>query len=177
MEGMRFRSLALAAAILVAAMLAACGDSGDSDSGDGGQRAADVANGPVDGGPDGDAGDAKDAGDPEAEREIRALYAELADAFYGNDPEGLCSLLTKSAQQQLGALSEPPTTCVNRAREIIEQNQKGSPGGGRPRIVSLTVNGDRARALAKAPRTLRYPVPFVKVDGTWKVDGGFTSGI
>jgi len=153
--------------VLGVAALAGCGD---SDDGDGGSNGGAAASQPADTQPGGAAKPAKGGSD---EEQIRAVYATLREAFYGDDPKGVCATMTESAQKRFGAISPPAVTCVERAARVNAANSTGRDGDDRPDIVAMRIRGDRAIAQAKTPRTLSYPVPFARVNGEWKVDGGF----
>ena len=44
----------------------------------------------------------------------------------------------------------------------------------KPKLVKVSVRGDRALAVAKTPRSLRYGVKFAQEGDTWVVDGAPT---
>jgi hypothetical protein len=158
----------LAATMLtgVALLASGCGDS-NGDDGGGDATGAQATSDQREQGSDEGAAETLDD-----DAQIKAVYAKLTDAFYADDATAFCDLLTKSAQRELASVAPKPMSCVEFVTDLVAEDKQGRKGDARPSIVKLTVKGDRAVALTKTPRSLRYRVTFVKQDGTWKINGG-----
>lgn len=161
MEGdfrLRLRMMALAALLVLALGAAACGD--DDDGGDGNATAK-----------------AQDGVDPAAfddtpDGQVRLSYAQFVDAFYDKDARASCALMTKKTQRAVaangnGGCEAGLKNYFTSGSELVKD---------RPRIVRLKITGSRAVAITQVKGSARYPVPFVKQDGKWKVNGGWTVG-
>lgn len=118
---------------------------------------------------DGNARQVSESPDPKPEpagdeATIRQIYDELVDAFYAGDGERACALLTKEAQKGLSGTVPCEKYIKSKAKELSPE---------RPFIASLRVQGDRAEARAGTKKTAKYPVLFKKIDGEWKIYGGY----
>jgi hypothetical protein len=147
------RLAALGAATVLAIAGAACGSDDD-----GGSKSAAAKSGK-----ETPTGAVPATGD---ERQIEATYKSLLDALYAGDGKKACSLMTPKTQKGFGKASK--TTCAKRVEQESETLSKL-----RPKVISFRVQGTRAVIRAGSANTFKYPVPFAKVDGKWKVDGGF----
>lgn len=148
--------LALAATLLVALGIAACGSDDSGGSATAGEGQADTRS-------EGDGDRAQ------AERDVRAAFQALQDAFTERDAEGLCDQLTPQAQRQTGIDGAPDaTTCVGVAKMLFDQ--WGENIRRNAEIVRLRVDGDRALAVLTAGDKLELKRPFLKTDDGWKMD-------
>lgn len=111
--------------------------------------------------------------DADARAEIRDAIVRLQHAFERDDTRRACALLTEDAIRHVGTAGhDPPTTCrrdLLGLSQYVEQGRR-RPGGGRPKVTRVEVDGDRASAaLASAGGTVT-DVPLRLEDGAWKVD-------
>lgn len=141
----RRRSTAIAAALAVASavLLPACGEDDDPST-----------------------GKSRTAGDPSAE--IRAAFKSFEADLQAGKAESACAQMTRAGQQAAARLGGADGgSCVKTIQAFAqgagELEQKPS------RIVSVTVNGDKA--VAKVSDAGRTPVdlPFAKEGGEWKL--------
>jgi hypothetical protein len=150
----RHRALALLAVLVLALGAVACGDDGD-----GGDS------------PNAQGGDGETtAVDNSPEGQIRSTYASFVDTFYGKDATAVCESLTASARKRVGRDHQG---CEKRFQTLFDSTTLGR---NKPYVVHLRVDGPRALALVKTKTSNRYPVPFQKENGEWKLDGGWGGG-
>jgi hypothetical protein len=161
---LRFRIFALAAVLALTLGAAACGDDDDGgDAGDGGSKpAASTSQGGVD----------PAAFDDTPDGRVRLTYAQFVDAFYDKKARESCALMTRKTQRQVAA---------NGSGDCEAGLESYFKGGStlvkdRPRIVRLKVTGSRAVAITQVKGSAKYPVPFVKQGGEWKINGGWSTG-
>jgi hypothetical protein len=148
------RLVAVAMASVALTATAGCGDSDDGESvAKDGQSAAQQAT------------DTKPvAGTPDAE--IRAVYERYVDAFYAKDVAAVCALFTKKMQKDIGN----GTPCKKTLRGFIKS---GSISTKRPYVTKVKVKSPAsATAWVKTQTSKSYRIPFQKVDGEWKANGG-----
>jgi hypothetical protein len=167
MEGrarMTFRVLALAALLMLVLVVGACGDS-DDDGGDG--KAA--------------ASQSRDGVDPASfddspTGQLRLSYAQFIDAFYGKDAQEACGLMSRRMQQKLASemKRKRDRTCEARLDAYFQGGDQ--PAKDRPKVVRIKFDGERALAVTQVKGSAKYPIPFVKQDGKWRIDGGWFSG-
>ncbi|HEY0714329.1 MAG TPA: hypothetical protein VGF45_16725 [Polyangia bacterium] len=117
----------------------------------------------------------RSGGDPDGtpDEQVRATYDTLVDALYAKKTQSVCDLLTPAAEKRLAEKS----TCAKKLTNFID-----SLGGGlikdRPKVIKVTIRGDRALARAKTRKSNAYTIPFLNNNGTWQIDGGFeTAGL
>jgi hypothetical protein len=169
MEGdvlLRFRVVALAASLILALGAAACGDD-ESEGGDGDGKAAAKSQEGVD----------PAAFDDTPDGQVRLTYAQFVDAFYDKDARASCALMTTKTQRDV-ATNAPKGKGKGDCEAGLENyfTSGGKLAKDRPRIVKLEITGSRAVAITQVKGSARYPVPFAKQDGRWKVNGGWTAG-
>jgi hypothetical protein len=165
MEGeirLRFHVLALVALLTLALGVAACGDSDDDSGGDANAAAQ-----------------ARDRVDPAdfdntPDGQLRLSYAQFVDAFYRKDPQTACDLMTRGMQSKLAKEMRKRKTCEARLKVHFESGGKLKKE--RPRIVRIKFKGSRAMAVTQVKGSARYPIPFAKQEGKWKINGGWTDG-
>jgi hypothetical protein len=165
MEGqirLRFHMLVLVALLALVLGAAACGDSDDDGGGDANASAqskrgvdpADFAKTP--------------------DGQLRLSYARFVDAFYKGDSEMACDMLTSGMQKKLAAEMRKRKTCE--ARLDLHFKTGGKLTKERPRILRIKFNGSRAMALTQVKGSARYPIPFARERGEWRVAGGWSNG-
>jgi hypothetical protein len=147
------RSAALGAIAVLALGGAACGSDDSSEKPASGDAAAKEAT-------------TKPAPRTGEERRIEVAYESLLDALYSGNGVAACALMTPQARDKFGASTD--TTCEKRVKE-----ESGKLSKLRPKVISMRVQGSRAVIRAGSANTFKYPVPFAKVGGEWKVSGGF----
>jgi hypothetical protein len=146
------RAPALAAALAVAALGAgACG--GSSDPGDGPRRDGPAAARPPAGG--------------DAER-VRAAFARVTRAF-PHRPRAYCSGLTAAARRDVTLLTIPiGRTCVATLRDLVRRGRLVGEHE-RLRVVSVDVEGERARMALRDDGRVEH-LPFRRgADGKWRL--------
>ncbi|HYI99578.1 MAG TPA: hypothetical protein VEX36_07890 [Thermoleophilaceae bacterium] len=157
----RFRIFTLLALLALALGAAACGD--DDDGGE------DGASKPA-------ASTSQDGVDPAdfdntPDGQVRLVYAQFVDAFYDKKVSETCALMTARTQKDVATGTG---SCEAGLRNYFKGGSTVVKD--RPRIVRLKITGSRAVAITQVKGSARYPVPFAKQDGQWKVNGGWTSG-
>lgn len=111
----------------------------------------------------------------DADKQVRAVYAQLQSRFEARDSDGVCARISKAAKVQIGSFGHAqPTTCVRDVRQLFKWIKRERPGGPTaPRLVGVAVEGDEAMATARLTPGAEGQVPFVKEDGKWKLDNFF----
>jgi hypothetical protein len=144
------RGVAVLASLALAGGAGACGsdDGGESPASKQGSKATTVA-----------------AGSSE-EAKVKATYGELVEAVYSKDAEAACALMTLKAQKNFGKGKR--ADCPKQFKIQLD-----GVSNDRPALYSVRVQGNRAEGRAGTPNTSKYPVPFQKVDGSWRIAGGF----
>lgn len=145
--------VAVAAALCAAFGLSACGDdqAGGSDSSAGKNGApADASS---------------------EEQAVYDTYARFVNDIYSGNAAGACQAMTPRIRKQMRTLGVGQPTCERQVSLVLDTDSKKVL---RPRIVRLSMNGDKALAKAKAGNSQLYDVPFVKRGEEWKIDGGLT---
>ncbi len=161
-----WRAIALAVAIALTATVAACGDSGDDDNASAGAQSGTTQ------------ADARSAGGPTAsgsdEEQVKQTFFRMRDAMYAGDAKGACDEMTDKARAQFAAIGNDAATCEQRVQRLLPGlRQSEDP---RFRVISVKVDGDRAIVTtAKTPGQPHPKAPFAKVDGEWKIDGGWAA--
>ena len=153
---------AFCAAVALAVSGCGSGDDADGDAGGSGDAAAKTSEQPP---------AARDSGTPEDR--IRATYAALIDAFYDHDAAEFCALMSEAGKRQM-IEATGAKDCETHVDKLVALDKTGRPGDAKPKLVKVTVRGDRALAVAKTPRSLRYGVKFAQEGDTWVVDGAPT---
>jgi hypothetical protein len=101
---------------------------------------------------------------------VRAAFVELRRDFAADDLDGVCVRISRAAKRQVGSIGHKrPRQCWVDVGEFADSLGKGDRGG-RPKIVAVEVDGDRASVMAVLGKESRSKVPFVKEDGDWKLD-------
>lgn len=156
------RIAALVAALVLAFGAGACG--GSDDDGDAANVSAQDGAGQADGG-----------GAATPEEEIRTLYTSFIQSMYKKDVKDMCGKITPEGQKrfvkQTEQLITTGKTCTSRLKAMLDAWELGES---KPRIVKMDVNGDKATILTRTGDSERYPVTFVKANGEWKINGGWT---
>jgi hypothetical protein len=152
------RVVAVAAAAALALAIGACGGSDDGGGGD----------------PDTGAGGTKPVsteigGSPE--QQIKKTYDLLVKYIYSGQGERACDLMTPRIQRFFERSGKTTDSCAAFWEKIRSKLPKDDT---RPRILSLKVNGNKAVAQTKHGQYEVYPVPFVKRDGEWRMNGGIS---
>jgi hypothetical protein len=105
-------------------------------------------------------------------REVRTSFAGFNKRVIERNPAGICRLMTRVAQRQLGSIGHGgPSSCKEDVREFlksIEDDPSSRPV--RPRIVRMSIDGDRATVIADyKPDDDAGAFVFEKEDGRWKL--------
>lgn len=146
----KLRALALLAALTMALGAAACGDDDD-----GGGDSSNVAQ------------EAETTFDNSPEGQIKQAYSDFVDLFYSKRPAEVCGQLTQSAAKRMG---KGFGGCEKRLAIYFKESNLSQD---KPYVVKLRIDGPRAIAMVKTKKSNRYPVPFRRQNGEWKVDGGW----
>jgi len=102
-----------------------------------------------------------------AEGQIRSLHARFVNVLNGGDVESVCDLTTRKGQRQW---AEGAKSCQEGV-EVFYDSAAGPPQS-RPRVLEVSVDGDRAVATTSSEGGGIYPARFRIEDGLWKVDQG-----
>lgn len=110
------------------------------------------------------------------EQEIKAVYAKMTDSVYAGKSKVACTTMSRSAAREFGASFTNSTgggDVANGCEAAMDYVHETIRNNNRPRIVRLKIDGDRATAYAKTKNSDAYPIPFVKEDGEWRINGGY----
>jgi hypothetical protein len=115
-------------------------------------------------------------GDPPLGSSVAGTVRELQGAFADEEFDGICALMTRSAQRQAGNIAhKDPTTCARDVERVIGMIDRhgGWEGSEPPRVVGAVGDGDRRTATLEAKDGWRADVPFERERAKWKVDALF----
>jgi hypothetical protein len=151
------RALLLLALLALTLGAAACGDDDDGDNA--------TAQGQGSGQPQEVDDSAPVSGSPK--EQIEASFDRFTDAFYTEDPESICALLSRKGQRDWG---KKAGSCEEGVEAYFDSIQKLSKA--QPKVIDVRVDGSRALAKTQIKGGGVYPVPFIKEDGEWKPNAG-----
>jgi ketosteroid isomerase-like protein len=155
-DGVVMRVLALLATLALAVGVASCGE----DSGDGGGEGGSSAK------------QASPSGD---ESDVKALVADLEEAFKTRDTKTICAKSTAAVQKQIKQLEGYPT-CAQGLRDFLTDDPTGDSTLIEERYVvkSIRVSGRTASVVGdRAGNSRQGTARFAKEDGEWKLVNWF----
>lgn len=104
--------------------------------------------------------------------QIKQVLHQIQEDFENVDAAGFCSKTTAAERREVAAFGrnyKHGTTCV----AVIDNQAKAASKAGveqrSTKLLSAKVNGDRATATVSNGGRPSEPLPFVKVDGEWKL--------
>jgi hypothetical protein len=153
----RTRLACLTTAIVVTLGVAACGS--DSDGSDEASTAAGKATTSA------EHWKPAEGGTP-AEQEVQAAYAKVMNAIANGDAASACAGMTRETRVKFGP--KPGQSCVKLLGKVNRAEFKGQEG----RMVGARINGAKAIVFwDNRPDRPPNEIPFVRVNGEWKLDG------
>jgi hypothetical protein len=147
MQETRFarRSLALATALALALVVAACGGNGDDAAPQDAQ--ADTAT---------------------VEREIQAGLDELRRGFEAGEGAAICAGLTRRGRAETASTVQTAEDCPSAVATLLEAY--GDELHSELTVVRLRVDGDRAVATLRSETGNTYPARFARLGDSWRMD-------
>jgi len=103
---------------------------------------------------------------------VRAAFHDLSRDLEAGDLGHACERLTANAVDHIGGLTNvPPRGCPQRVRALLRATATSRDGTrGRLKVVSVILDGKRARIRARYRGGWTVWLPFVRDGGTWKAD-------
>lgn len=152
----RGRVLALMAGLALTLGVAACGDSNDDGDGDAAARSG-------------------SSSVSTAEKEaVTAAVKRMQDGFYSGSATKVCASLTPKARRETAVDSEGKrTSCRTNIGKLVKYfraNNKGERPALVPKVVKVTIEGDKATAMLREGHKDPYPFPLERTAGEWKVN-------
>ncbi|MEX1141484.1 MAG: hypothetical protein WD993_08595 [Thermoleophilaceae bacterium] len=109
------------------------------------------------------------------EDRIRDVADGVQAALAEGDVDGVCSRLTTPARAQVASVAHgggPAKTCATELVPIVRAMRREARAHPLPppRVVRVSVDGDRAVAELRITRGIATKVPFAVEDGEWRAD-------
>lgn len=162
------RLRALACAAILVAGLASCGK--DTDDNPQANSANDSATGQA---ADTSSANPKPAATSGSDQDqIRALVANVQQAFKDGDGQAVCNSLAMVGQRDLayyGRLTNLPGSCAEIAASIAKRNQALQDKQPPAHVLKVQVNGNKAVALIRLSDSPPARQRYTKINGTWKI--------
>jgi hypothetical protein len=105
------------------------------------------------------------------ESQIRALIADVREAFKTGDGELVCGALTDAGRQDIvayGKAVKTPGSCVEVVQKIAKYNNASKLESPPTKILAIRVRGDDGLAVMRIEGTGPIRQRFRKIDGEWR---------
>ena len=103
---------------------------------------------------------------------VRSAYEQIQRSFAKHDRRAVCAAISRKARRQVGFLGhEKPTLCRFDVGDLF----KWIDSSGARRALNVTVMGDTATVTYRLDAKTRGRIPFVREDGSWKLDNFFST--
>ena len=104
------------------------------------------------------------------ERAVRDAFRDLRAAHLSGDAAAVCDLLSHAARRELGEMGHgEPSDCALDLHRNLALGSLSARDRARPRIRSVTIEGDAAMIVAILGGTTPVVVHFLKQDGEWRL--------
>lgn len=109
------------------------------------------------------------------EERIRDVVTAAQAALEAGDVDEVCSLLTAPARAHVASVahgSDPSKTCATELVPIARAMRREARAHPipPPRVIAVSVDGDRAVARVRIAHGIATRVPFAIEDGEWRAD-------
>jgi hypothetical protein len=107
---------------------------------------------------------------------IRAVVAELRSSYLKHDYADVCTHMSRRARREVGSLGHDiSTTCPNDMRRNMSAAVLTANDLFEPELNQISLDGDKASAVATLRGAASTRMAFVKRGGRWKLDRAFAS--
>lgn len=106
------------------------------------------------------------------EQAVKAAVREMQDGLYAGSGARVCGSLTQNARKKTATASGGKQSCEQRMEPLAEAFKESRAKGEtiRPKVVKVSVKGNRGNAKMQEGHGQPYLVPVVREGGDWKLN-------